>query len=304
VRVAQRRLSFEWLSELFAVDVRSLAALRIVLALLVLGELLFNQIPNLEIFYTDQGILPRDLCQDYLGRGYWSMAWLSGESHFIGLLMAANAIAAIGLLIGYQTRAVTAICLVLVWSLQIRNPLVLTAGHILLRMLLFWSLFLPLGAIWSVDSRIRATRKPAGKVLSVASAALLLQLAYMYFFAGLAKLNEHWMSGRGVELALQLEMYVKPLGHILRDYPAWLSAAAWATLILEIAGPVALFLPGVSKLSRPILMALFCILHWAIWMTISIGIFSLAAMAAWLIFVPGQWWDRLAAIRPAPGGLP
>ena len=44
--------------QLFGIDLRSLAVLRIGLALLVLTDL-FDRLPDLEAHYTDQGVLPR-----------------------------------------------------------------------------------------------------------------------------------------------------------------------------------------------------------------------------------------------------
>jgi small subunit ribosomal protein S8 len=49
-------------------------------------------------------------------------------------------------------------------------PEVLNGGDVLLRLLLFWAIFLPLGARWAVDS-YHDTREPRGHVRSVASAA-------------------------------------------------------------------------------------------------------------------------------------
>ena len=51
--------------KIFAIDLRSLAALRIALAAIVLA-FVFGQFANLEMFYTDKGVLPGDLNVKYL----------------------------------------------------------------------------------------------------------------------------------------------------------------------------------------------------------------------------------------------
>src|SRR3989338_5467486 len=46
------------LKEIFGIDIRSLAIFRIALALLIIFDLYFR-LPDLEVFYTDEGIFPR-----------------------------------------------------------------------------------------------------------------------------------------------------------------------------------------------------------------------------------------------------
>ena len=279
-----------FLADLFEVDIRSLAIFRVAIGLLILADL-GNRLPILEMFYTDEGILPRELAQAYLGEGFWSLYWIDGSLAFTRVLFAFTAISAIAFTVGFNTRLMNVICLILVSSLQVSNPLVLTGGHIEMRLLLFWSMFLPLGAVWSVDSRLDRERPPVTyRLTSVATMAILLQVASIYFLSGIAKLNEDWYSGRAVEIVLGLEMFVKPMGETLRQYPGFLKFVTYATLVTELIGPVLMFLPKINKFSRGMMMAIFWSMHIAIWLTMSIGIFSLMAMAAWLVFVPYQFW--------------
>ena len=60
---------------------------------------------------------------------------------------------AVALLVGYRTRLATIGSWILLASIHVRLPVVINAGDTLLRVLLFWSIFLPLGAMWSVDAR-------------------------------------------------------------------------------------------------------------------------------------------------------
>ena len=281
------------IEQLFAVDVRSLAALRIAMASMVLVDLA-RRVRDIPILYSDQGVLDANLTRQYLGSGFWSAYWIDGSPVFSQMLFLLTAVAAFGLLVGYKTRWMNVICLVLVWSLQTCNPLVLTGGHILLRMMLFWMVFLPTARVWSIDARWEAAPpRGRGSVLTVASAAILLQLSFMYFFAGLAKWNEYWLSGTAVQYALHLEMSIKPLGHQLAQFPEWLQLITVVVLFAEIIGPVLMFLPRVSSFSRGALMALFWLMHLGIWATFSIGIFSAVAMLSWLVFIPeGIWGQR------------
>jgi hypothetical protein len=183
------------------------------------------------------------------------------------------------------------VCLVLLWSLQVRNPLVLSGGDVLLRMLFFWSLFLPTGAIWSIDA-IRAEVRPTRWVISsAATLAIMLQVVYMYFFTGLAKLNPFWLTGDAIEYAMNLEMSVKPLGRWLLDYPGVLKVVTIAILVAEILTLLVMFLPRVYQFNRGWLMGFFWMMHIAIWLTMSIGLFSITAIVAWVVFVPSDIWN-------------
>ncbi len=282
----------EYLVDVFKIDVRSLAILRICLGCIILIDLC-NRLSTLELFYTDNGIFSRQMSRDYLDGAFWSLFWINGSLWYAVLLFSVNFVAAIGLTVGFKTRWMTAICLVLAWSLQIRNPLVLTAGHILLRMLLFWSLFLPMACRWSYDSKKSGAVKSQRpmQVVSVASAAILLQLAMVYFFSGIAKLNESWLDGYALEYALHLEMYCKPFGQWLRGFPVLLTIVTYSTLFIELVGPILLFWPGIHRFARGVLLALFVLMHIGIWSTMSIGIFSMTAVAAWVLFVPSDVWS-------------
>ncbi len=284
--------------QLFAIDVRSLAILRMGLALVILYDLSVNRFPYLAAFYSDTGFLSRELSQQLLGDGYWSLYWRGGSVSSMQVFLSVNLVAAISLLVGYQTRIATVLCLILIWSLQVINPLVLNGGDILLRMLLFWSVFLPLGAVWSVDERFSKYERPSRYYeTSIASAAMMLQIAMMYFFSGLAKCNSYWVSGEAVEYALHLEMYTKPLGGWLSGLPWLLTLITWVVLVVEIIGPPLMFSPISTRFLRGLLMGFFWLMHIGIWLTMSVGLFSLIAMLSWVIFLPPQSWHFLVGKR-------
>ena len=285
--------------KVFAIDLRSLAALRICLALIVLF-VVFSQFSSLELLYTDDGILPRTLNNEYLdaavsqsGSRHWSLYWMNGSFGSAQTLLVLTALAAGMMLLGIQSRLATLACLVLLWSLQVRNPLVLTAGDILLRMLLFWSVFLPTGSIWTINLSNTARRPKRWNIVSMASAAIMLQVAYMYFFSGISKWNDFWLSGSAVEYSMNLEMYVTPLGAMLSDYPALLKIATFLTLLAEIIFPLMLFIPRITTFNRGFAMGVFWLMHLGIWLTMSIGIFSITAICAWIVFIPSEQWNAM-----------
>ena len=145
------------LKELFGIDLRSLALFRICLGLIILIDLL-TRLPDLNTFYTDAGLLPRAAL---VGQPQLISAHLmNGTVWFQAVLFLIQGVCAVGLLVGYRTRLMTWLSWVLMVSLHWRFRSILGGGDEYLRYLLFWSVFLPLGARWSVDRALDDSVEP------------------------------------------------------------------------------------------------------------------------------------------------
>lgn len=235
--------------QLFAIDLRSLALLRMVTGLILIGSVL-SRFSSVDMMYSEDGILDVALNRQLMGDGFWSVYWFNHSSNFAQLMLIITGLAAGAFVFGFQTKLMNLACLVLLWSLQVRNPLLLTGGEVLLRMLFFWMLFLPTGAVWSIDANHYQERPTRWVVSSVATLAIMLQVVYMYFFTGLAKLNPFWISGDAVEYALNLEMSVKPLGEWMLNYPGLLGVITIVVLVAEILTLFLMFIPRLYQFNR------------------------------------------------------
>ena len=280
--------------DVFAVDVRSLASLRIVLALTVLADLGMRAV-NLRAHYSDEGLLPRPFLLENLDPWLVSVALVNGTPVFQGLLFTLTAIAAVGLLLGYRTRLMTVIVWVLVLSIQWRNPFIGNSADGLLRMLLFWSMFVPLGAAWSLDRQRGLTPQwPSVRVLSVATAGLLLQVAFMYWFTVILKSGREWrVDGSALYYALSIQELATPLGTALLQFPELLKALTFLTLGIEIGAPLLLFSPVLSVPLRMAGIAAIVSLHVGIWLTLALGIFPWLSASCMVCFLPSWFWDTL-----------
>src|SRR5262249_6448711 len=161
----------------FGLDVRALAVLRIALGLLLLASLA-DRAREFTAFYTDAGVLSRVDILSGARFAPWDGAswlhpfgWLPDRWSSIALFVAAT-VSALSLLVGKQTRASCFLAWSMLTGLDNRNPLVVNAGDDLLRMLLFWSLFLPLSAL----SRSRRD----DRVVSAGTVAFFIQLSVTY----------------------------------------------------------------------------------------------------------------------------
>jgi len=289
---------------LLSIDARSLALFRILLALILLTDLAIRS-QDLTAHYTDKGVLPRDLARADAGAwsgycGGFPIYFLSGVARGQIVWMSVAAVAAMLLAVGCFTPLVTAASWLLLCSLHGRNPLVLNGGDDLLRMLLFWSIFLPLGRVGSVDaSRWGKTGRNA--VCSVATCAVLLQICLMYWMTVWFKLGDAaWREGSALLQTLSFDAYARPLAVRMRQWPAPLVWLNYGTLALQVFGPLLLFVPYKTTWFRTAVICAMTALHIAIELTLTVGLFSYVAISAWILVLPAEVWDRLTGASSAP----
>ena len=105
---------------------------------------------DLATFYTDSGVMARQFWIDVTHRWLWSIHAASGQSWWQIILFVLAGCFAFGLIIGYRSRLMAVLTFVLLASLQNRNALLMQGGDLLLVVMCFWSVFLPLGARYSI----------------------------------------------------------------------------------------------------------------------------------------------------------
>jgi hypothetical protein len=293
----------------FSLDLRSLAAMRIGLAGVVLTDLAIR-VSDFHAMYSSAGLAPVEFVRSLQRIPVWSLHLLSGNDAWQLFLFGLAALVAMAMFVGYRTRLAVVASWILLTSVQMRLPIVLNAGDTLLRVALFWSMFLPLGDVWSVDALRRGRRdEPSGSLLgstrwahanpfvSVASFALIVQLAIVYWLAGWAKWNDAWLHEDALGNVFKFGLYGLPLGAALSDYPALTRFFSRATVWFELLGPLLLFIPWRVSLLRMLAFTGFVLLHLGIAVTMTVGLFSYAAIAVWMAILPAVCWDRLATFR-------
>ncbi len=210
-------LGFLPLREIFSLDLRSLALMRVGLGFILVFDWL-DRLPELVAHYSDAGIVPRYYEDDQgvirnviTGIHPISIHMFGGAAWFQALLAGLAILFALLLIVGWRTPFVTLISWFLLISVHARNPAVMQGGDQLLRMLLFWGMFLPLGACYSMDSS-RLGSEPrwpftstAKRILSAASVAYILQLCLVYWYAAAWKWAPEWRTnGTAVYLCFRL----------------------------------------------------------------------------------------------------
>lgn len=286
---------------MLALDLRSLALLRIGAGALLLVDLAVRA-GDLRAHYTDFGLLPRAELGLYTWRTVWTLHGLASPwPAAVAALFALAALCAIALLLGWRTRAATFGSWLLLTSLQYRNPALVFGGDVLLRMLLFWGLFLPLGARWSLDAR-RAPDPDVARgnaYASLATAALIAQLAIVYVFSVANRTGPTWWNGRALHDALHFDQFASRFGTMLRAHEGVLPALTDAAIWFEALGPLLLVSPIASAAARTLGVALFLGFHATLGLLFNLGLFPAVSMVAWLGMLPTAFWDRALGAEPA-----
>ena len=282
------------LAATLGLDLRAIATLRVLLGILVLASLA-DRLRDFAAFYSDLGVLS----QEEAWSGSWFPPW-DGPSWlhpFVWLpspwssiaLFAVAAVAGLHLVFGREQREAAFLAWLMLTGLDNRNPLVIDGGDDLLRMLLFWSVFLPV-------SRARGGQ---GRVVDAATAAFVVQLALVYLMSAYHKSYRAWVSdGDALYYALHLEQFVTPIGIAVRDHvpTRLLSAGTW---FLEGLGPLLLFSPFATDRIRYALACAFVALHAGIALTLGLAIFSSVCIVAWLTTLPSGFWAAMPRLSAA-----
>lgn len=250
---------------------------------------------NLTAHYTELGVYPVSQAVHEYGSGvYFSLhAQLSGSPWAVGAVFVLHAATAVALLLGYRTRLASIASWYLLASVHARNDYVaLMAGDDYLRLMLFWGIFLPLGARWSLDaSRGRGSR--ARSVASLATFALLVQILLIYLGTGLLKSGPMWADGTAVYYALNLHQFETPLTGFLLEQRWALAPLSHFTLWAERLGALLLFVPFCVAAARLVAIALFTALHLGLALFLDLGPFPLMVLCGWTAVVPGAFWDTV-----------
>ncbi len=276
-------------------DARSLALMRIGLGLVIVSDLVVA-LTNAEAFYSDAGTLPRTLLYE---RGWqhawcWSLHALSGSLQWQWFLILLGMASGVCFTLGWRTRAATLVCWVLTCSLETRNPMIVNGADPVIRLLLFWGLFLPLGRVWSLDVRYGKGGPGGYSVQCPPCFCLLVQIGSVYFYSALLKTDVAWNKDAvALWQVLQADVFTRPLGVWLRLFPLICEWLTRGTMVLERWGPFLVFIPFWRPLWRLLAVAAFWSFHAGIELTMDIGSFPAVMIAAWSAVIPGALWDLL-----------
>ena len=136
-----------------------------------------------------------------------------GQSFWQIILFFIHIFICILFLLGIKSNLNCFFCWLLYISLHSRNMIILHGGDALLRMILFYFTFLPIGEYFSIDSLTRDPHKPRQKhCKNLISAGYILQYGIMYLFNFINKNGSFWREDySAVFYVLQMEYFQLPM---------------------------------------------------------------------------------------------
>jgi vitamin K-dependent gamma-carboxylase-like protein len=270
------------------VDARPPALLRIGLGLLAVADL-FDRLRDFNAFYTLDGLVAGLGESMRMGINWTLFSLTAGRGATLALFLGGFPLA-LAFALGYRTRIANVLLWMFVVSLHNRNPYVCDGGDAVMQALLFWSMFVDTGAVFSLDVRLgRRARSPT--IAAFPFRALQLQIALIYLTTFIAKDGRGWREGTAVFQAVSNSDWGRGLGPWLASHPALCRVLTWATLAIEASFPFLVLSPFRTKLTRTVAIAGGVALHTGIFLTMRIGIFSQVMPLSYLVFVPLRWID-------------
>lgn len=291
---------WDYLRERIRIDTRSLAVFRIGAGLLIIADVLLWS-RNLVHFYSDDGVVPREMAREASADYAVSIYFLVGDPALVAVLFALQFLFALVLIVGYRTRVMMVVCFLCVISLDHRNPFVLSYADTLFRLLLFWSIFLPLGERWSVDA-VHREREPRDSIVSVASFFILFQMVFMYVANALHKTeSEAWHTGEAAALVLGLDNITFLFGETARNVPTLLTYGGRIWFYMLLFGWLLLLLPGRLRI---VFVAMFVSVHASFALTVRIGAFPYVAILGLVPFLQTIFWNDTRRVLHVVGVTP
>ncbi len=284
------------INELFGIDVRSLALMRVGFSLIVLYDFIFERLANLTAHYGNGGVFPSSLIH--------SGVWTTPHPELFNLMdkfpalplvvLLIGIVAAVFLLIGWKTRVASVFVWLAVFIMQLLNPIILQGGDIMLRVYLFIGMFLPWGRAFSVDAALRYGREVPKRFLSAWSAAFLFQVSFVYFSAVLLKTGVEWTTnGTAVYYALSLDQFSTPIGEFTRQFPAFMMFLTFGVTTLQASVFFLLFSPVFTFLTRSIATFGLLVMHFSFALHMNLGPFSWISMTGVSAFLTTRLWDSV-----------
>lgn len=275
-------------------DLRALALMRLAIAAVLMLDLTIRM-SDLEAFYSNTGAVPLSMVFGHLWNDYFiSIHAISGLWQVQLLLFLFSYFCAAMLFIGYRTRLFTVLSWFMLLSLHNRNTLILQGGDDLLRMVLFWAMFIPWGARYSCDRLLSSKTSQEAlpvMILSVATIAYLLQICYIYSGSALLKGPEWHTNYTALYYAYSLDQIAYPFTKYFYYYPELLKKMTFLAYWFELLVPLLFFIPLKHGLFRTLGVLAITGFHLFNSMNLMIGLFPLIGIATVTGLLPSSAMD-------------
>lgn len=288
-------------ADLFTIDLRALSLFRIGFGVFLLAHLFFFILPVFDEFYTNG---PTSLFTQEMSKSERpflanvSLLYLSNDPVVLKAFLIVYFFSLLAFILGYKTHVVKFIVFILYYSFYYRANIINTGAESLARLLLAWSLLVPLNRYWSIDSALcRADRnEPVNAILT---APLKLQVVFVYLFAGIYKaISEPWWNGMQIISVLNDRVHGSPLGKIVSEaIPQFLIWSNYGIIIFQLVFIFLVFSPFFVNITRAIAIAGGFLSHLSFIFLMRVSFFPYICILHLVFLVPSHWWNAIFAKR-------
>jgi hypothetical protein len=197
-------------------------------------------------------------------------------------------LAATGILVGFRTRLSAALFCVTFSYAELIDKTVYLNHYYFVSLLALLLAIVPSSGRWSLDARRKGRQE---FVRNWAYLLLRVQVALVYIFAGLAKLNSDWLwHAEPLARWLQARSDVPLIGSYLTQ--SWVAFfMSWAGACFDL-----LIVPALLwARTRWLAFAFAVLFHVSIWILFPIGVFSWVMLTAATLLLPFDWPRSLMA---------
>lgn len=267
-------------------DLRAFALFRIVLGFVMLLDICIR-LSDFTVFYTQNGVLPFQYFSQYFDKYYFLPIYqLNDAPWFVGICFAVHLMAIFCFAIGYRTKLFQVITLLFYISLHMRNPYVLQGGDDLIRCMLLFSLFMPLNAIWAVQTK-KVTHNYTFYAL-----VFMFQVLMVYWVSACMKNSAEWHNdATALYYAFNLDIIQWPLAQYLLQFPTLLKVLTHVVFYFEILIPILFFIPFKNQKMRAIGIVCIVLFQIGIASTLYVGLFYLINLCALIPLLPTQFFS-------------
>lgn len=242
---------------------------------------------NWENYYTRNGVLSLTDLDLKTSPYNWSLFYIFENTIPVKLFFLVGLSCTILFTIGLFTRFSTIILYIILFSKMNANP-ILTAGYdAIIKMLLFYSFFMPLNHYFAIDNFLIKKKREFPLIWPIR--IIQIQICLVYVFTILIKLvsDKSWLNGDAIYYLLANNIWSRfPNWDFFYLYNAlFCKIATYATIFIEASFPILVWF----KKTRMFALLMITIFHvFLAVLILYIPIFSLTMISAFWVFVPSE----------------
>ena len=270
--------------------------LRIFLGLALLKDFItyFN---NRHFIFDQKGIVSYGTYQDLIN--FYGLHWLNIDftqpSNSV-IFCILGALLSLFFTLGIFSRTTAFLLFFMSFIFKFRNIFLLDGGDNIVMVILPFFFFIQSKSICSTYDRLIEklninTNPYCKKISNLAILAILIQVCFIYLFAGLHKLQgETWLNGTALYYILNTEDFAAfSMDTLFSHFPFIIYLLTWFTIAFQLSFPVLVWFGK----TRKIMLFLGILLHLGILVLMRIDNFSFIMLACYTVFFTDEEYDCL-----------